>query len=85
MVPGADAVDGAPAGLDPHEVVAQVVELLLDLDRPGLADGDNADHRPDADGNAQHGEDAAHLVAHQGTAAVLEDVEEEHGLRLRIL
>src|SRR5215831_18452717 len=44
-----NAVDGSAAGLDPNEVVAEIVELLLDPDLPGLADGDDADDRGNPD------------------------------------
>src|ERR1051326_8855722 len=75
---GADAVDRAAAGLDPDEVVAEVVELLLDARLPGFADGHDADHRGDADGDAEDGEHAAHLVAQQRPGGGGEDGEIVH-------
>jgi hypothetical protein len=63
--PGAHAIDGAPACFNPNKVVAQIVELLLDARLARLADGHHADHRSNPDRDAQHGQDAAHLVPEQ--------------------
>jgi len=52
-------------GLDPDEVVPEIVHLLLDLGLAGLADGDHADHRGDSDRDAEDGQKASRLVAEQ--------------------
>src|ERR1700739_4512572 len=59
MRAGAHAVDGAAAGLNPHEIVAEIVELLLDAGLPCFADGHDANHRGDADGDAEHRQDTS--------------------------
>ena len=66
MRSGADAVDRAPARFDPDEVVTEIVELLLDAGLSRFANGYDANHRGDPDGDAEDGEDASHLVAEQG-------------------
>jgi hypothetical protein len=52
LCPGTHAVDGSPAPFDPYEIVAEIVELLLDLLLAGLSDGHHANHRRDANGDA---------------------------------
>src|SRR5258706_526356 len=61
--PGADAIHRPSAGLDPDEVVAEVIELLLDPRLTSSPDGHNADDRGDSDGDPEHREQAAHLVS----------------------
>ncbi len=56
MRPGADAVDRAPAGFNPHEVVAQIVELLFDAGLARLANGHHANHRRNPDSDSQDGQ-----------------------------
>src|SRR5439155_22736709 len=61
----AQAVDVAAAGLDPDHVVADTADLLLDLVGRPLAHRHAADDRAHADDDAQHGQNAAHLVARE--------------------
>ncbi len=63
---GAYAIDGAASGFDPHEIIAEIVHLLLDPRLAGFADGHHADHRGDADGDAHDGQHAAHFISEQG-------------------
>ena len=65
MRAGTHSVDGASAGFDPHEVVAQLVQGEFDASLACFADGDDADDGGDADGYAKHGQDAAQLVREQ--------------------
>jgi hypothetical protein len=58
MIAGAHAIHGPPAFLDPHEVVAKVVELLLDARLAGFTYSDNADDGSDPDRDAEDGQDA---------------------------
>lgn len=60
-----DAVDGAAASFDPNEIVAEIVELLLDTSLASFADGDNTDDCGDADGDPQDRENAAHFISEQ--------------------
>ena len=62
---GAYAVDGAAASFDPNEIVAEIVEMLLDAGLAGLPDGDDADDGGNADGDTEDGQDAAQFVAKQ--------------------
>ena len=73
MTAAADAAGRARTGLDPHKVVAEIIELLLHLGGAGLADGDDADDGADADGDAQHGERASQLVAEQSAQGFADD------------
>jgi hypothetical protein len=63
---GAPAIDGAAARFDPNEIVAEIVELLFDASLAGFADGHDANHRSDANGDAEDGQHAAQFVAQQG-------------------
>src|SRR5205085_3185015 len=74
----AHAVGCTAARLDPHKVLTEIRELLLDLNGAGLADGDDADDRADTDHDAEHGEGAAQLVAHEKARAFTQDGDEEH-------
>src|SRR6266704_2442564 len=65
MSTGANAVYSPHARLNPHKIVAEVIELLFDTRLAGLANSHHANHGSDADGDAQHRQDAAHLIAHQ--------------------
>ena len=61
----ANAVDCASARLNPHKVVAQIVELLLDAGLPRFSDGHYTNHCRNPDGNAQYRQDAAHFIPEQ--------------------
>ena len=61
----ANTVDGAPAGLNPHKIVAQIVELLLDPRLPRFSYGHDANNRRNPDGDAQDRQDAAHFIPEQ--------------------
>ncbi len=65
MSSGAHAVDGAAAGLNPHEIVAQIIKLLFDARLSRLADGHHADYGGNSDGDAQHSQYAAHFIPEQ--------------------
>ncbi len=60
------AVPGPAAGLDPDKVVAQTLQLVFYLAAAGIADGNHADKRSHADGDAQNGEDTAKPVPREG-------------------
>jgi hypothetical protein len=77
--PGVDPLDAGTAGLDPHQVVAQPVKLGLNLRGSRAADGHHADHRADADGHAQNGEEAAQLIAAQRANRLLRSAQDQHG------
>src|SRR5438552_2722387 len=83
-VNGAHTIHRTSAGLDPDEVVAQVVELLLHAGLTCPADRHHTDDRRDSDGDAQHREQAAHLVPEKGPNRAAEQCEIVHrfpGLR----
>src|SRR4029077_3127905 len=61
----AHPVHRAAARFDPHEIIAEIVELPLHLGLARLADGDHANDRRDADRDAEDREQAAHLVREQ--------------------
>jgi hypothetical protein len=63
--PGLHPIHGTPSGLDPNEVVPQIVQLLLDAGLPSLADSHNTDDRCDPYGYPQNRKDASHLVSEQ--------------------
>ncbi len=63
MRPRPHAIHGPTSGLNPHKIVAQVVQLLLDAGLPGLSDGDHADDRRDPDRYTQDRQNASHLVS----------------------
>src|SRR5271169_5935406 len=65
MRSSADAVDRPPPSFNPDEIVSQVVQLLLHPRLSGLADGHDADHRRNPDGDPQHRQHASHLVSKQ--------------------
>src|SRR2546430_5650471 len=51
MSAGANAVDRPPARLNPHKIVAEVIELLFDTRLAGFANSHHANHGSDADGD----------------------------------
>ena len=59
------AARGRRAGQHDEQVGAHRGEGLLDLRLRALADGDHGDDRADADDDAEHGREGAHLVAEQ--------------------
>src|ERR1700730_9184638 len=64
-----DAIDGSTPGLDPHEIVAEVIQLLFDSGLPGLTDRDDANDGGDPDRYSEDRQEASHLVpekCHQG-------------------
>jgi hypothetical protein len=61
----ADAAELAGAGEDEHHVLAQAVDLLLDLGAGALTEPDHGDHRCDADDDAQRGQQRAQRMAAQ--------------------
>ena len=61
----AHAVDRAPASLNPDEVVPQIIQLLLDSRLSRFANGHDADHGGNPDGDPQNRQDASHLVSEQ--------------------
>jgi len=61
----AHSVHGTAACLNPNEVVSQIVQLLLDARLARFTDGHNANHCGNADGDAKHSQQAAHLVSRQ--------------------
>jgi hypothetical protein len=62
---GAHSADGPTARFDPDEIVAEIVELLLDAHLAGLADGDDADHCRDPDRDPEDRQKAPHFVPEQ--------------------
>src|SRR5258708_4442066 len=63
--PRSDSVNCPPSRLNPHKIVAQIIELLLDPRLPGFSDGDHADDRRDPDRYTQDRQHASHLVPKQ--------------------
>jgi hypothetical protein len=76
---GSNAVDRAAASFDPDEIIAQIVELLLDLPLAGLPDGDNADHRRNPDSDTQDRQQAAGLVAKERPQSRTQESPMVHG------
>ena len=74
--PHAAAVDAA--GFDPDDVGADARDGLLDLRRRAVADGDGADHRADADDDAEHRQRRAHGVPPQRLQCEWKDEEQPH-------
>ena len=62
---GPDAAAVHAAGLDPDHVGADVRDRALDVGRRALADRDDADHRADADDDAEHRQAGAERVLPQ--------------------
>ncbi len=62
---GSDAVDVAAARFRPDEVVPKAAQLLPNLVGAALADRHRADHRSDADGDAEHRQAGAQFVSPQ--------------------
>jgi hypothetical protein len=65
MGPRAHAIHRATSGFDPHKIVPEIVQLLLDSGLAGFADGDDTDDRRNPDGYSQDRQDASHLVPQQ--------------------
>ncbi len=65
MCPSSDAIHRSSSRLNPHKVVAQIVQLLLDARLSCFSDRNNTNDRGDPDGNSQYRQDAAHLVSEQ--------------------
>jgi hypothetical protein len=65
MGPRAHAIHRATSGLDPHKIVPEIVQLLLDSGLSGFADGDDTDDRRNPDRYSQDRQDASHLVPQQ--------------------
>jgi hypothetical protein len=63
--PGPHPIDSAAASLNPNKIVSQIIELLFDARLPRLANRHYADHGGDSNGDAQHGQYAAHFVPEQ--------------------
>jgi hypothetical protein len=61
----AHAVDRAATSLNPDEVVAKIIQLLLDSRLSRFANGHDADHCRNPDGYPQNRQDASHLVSEQ--------------------
>src|SRR5262249_23875378 len=61
----AHAADRPAARLNPDEVVAEIVELLLHACLSGLTDRDDANHGGDADRASEYRPNAPHLVSEQ--------------------
>jgi len=61
----ADAVDRPTARFNPDEVVAKIVQLLLDSRLSGFADGHDTNDGRNPDSDPQNCQDAAHLVSEQ--------------------
>ena len=66
MRAGASAVDRAAARLNPYEIVAKIVELLLDARLARFSNRHYADHCRNPDGNAQDGKHTSQFVSQQG-------------------
>src|SRR3989454_12703562 len=60
---GAHSIYVPPAGLDPHEIVAQHQELLPNLVRAALANRNRTDDGTDSDGDSEQGQRGAQFVA----------------------
>ncbi len=65
MGPRAHAIHRTPSGLNPHKIVPEIVQLLLDSGLSGLADRDDTDDRCDPNRYSQDRQDASHLVPQQ--------------------
>ena len=76
--PGPDAAAVHAARLDPDHVRADARDGLLDARRRAVADGDRADHRADADDDAERGERAPHRVLANGLERHALDREKVH-------
>src|SRR5437763_13978812 len=61
----ASAIDGAPARLDPHEILAEAVELLLDARLAGFSNRNDANHGGDPDRDTQDREHTSQFVSQQ--------------------
>jgi hypothetical protein len=59
---GPHPIYGAPTGLNPDKIIAQIIELLLYLSLTRVADRNNADNRAYANGNAENRQRTAQLV-----------------------
>ena len=59
------AVYRAAARFNPDKVIPEIVELLLDAGLPRFADGHNANDCRNPDSDAQHRQNAAHLVSEE--------------------
>src|SRR5208283_4938356 len=73
----AGAVDAAGENLD--DILAEGGDAGLDLGLGAIADADHRDNRPDADDDAQHGENRPQLVPAQRAESGFEDDEIAHG------
>ena len=61
----ANPVDRPAAGLNPNEVVTEIVQVLLDSRLSRFTDGHNTDHSRNPDGDPENRQDASHLVSEQ--------------------
>jgi len=55
----AHAIHRATSGLDPHKIVPEIVQLLLDSGLSGFADGDDTDDRRNPDRYSQDRQDSS--------------------------
>jgi hypothetical protein len=60
-----DSVAVTAAGFIPNQVIANIAELLFHPAGTGIADGDNANERPNAHDDSQHGQKTANPITNQ--------------------
>ncbi len=58
-----NAVDRSAARFDPNEIIPEVIELLLHSLLASVSDRDDTNNGGDPDGDTEHREQAANLVA----------------------
>jgi len=61
----AHAIDVSAAGFNPHEIVAQQQELLVNAVGAAFPDGDRTNHGADADGDSKQSQRGAEFVPPQ--------------------
>lgn len=75
-VAGGSVAHAPGVGVDLSD--AQLIHLLLYHAGETVAQGDDDDHRPHADDNAQHGQKGPHFAGPQGFESQLEGLSEIH-------